>query len=57
MKKARRKQKIRPTSDLVKQAVFNILGDIEGLIFFDLFAGTGQMGIAAEERGAEVIFV
>ena len=42
MKKARRKQKIRPTSDLVKQAVFNILGDIEGLIFFDLFAGTGQ---------------
>lgn len=57
MKKARRKQKIRPTSDLVKQAVFNMLGDIEGLIFFDLFAGTGQMGITAEERGAEVIFV
>ncbi len=57
MKKARRKQKIRPTSDLVKQAVFNMLGDIEGLVFFDLFAGTGQIGMLAEERGAEVIFV
>jgi 16S rRNA (guanine(966)-N(2))-methyltransferase RsmD len=57
VKKASGKQKLRPTSNLVKQAVFNILGDIEGLVFFDLFAGTGQMGLMAEERGAEVIFV
>ena len=57
MKKASGKQKLRPTSNLVKQAVFNMLGDINGLVFFDLFAGTGQMGITAEERGAEVIFV
>ncbi|MEN3029052.1 MAG: RsmD family RNA methyltransferase [Aquificaceae bacterium] len=57
MKKASRKQKLRPTSQLVKQAVFNILGDIEGLTFFDLFAGTGQVGLMAEYRGAEVIFV
>ncbi len=57
MEKARRKQKLRPTSDLVKQALFNMLGDIEGLVFFDLFAGTGQIGMTAEERGAEVIFV
>ncbi len=57
MKKASGKQKLRPTSNLVKQAVFNMLGDIEGLLFFDLFAGTGQMGMLAEERGAEVIFV
>ncbi|MDW8033048.1 MAG: RsmD family RNA methyltransferase [Aquificaceae bacterium] len=57
MKKASGKQKLRPTSQLVKQAVFNMLGDIEGLTFFDLFAGTGQMGLMAEDRGAEVIFV
>ncbi|WP_340695129.1 RsmD family RNA methyltransferase [Hydrogenobacter thermophilus] len=57
MEKARRKSKIRPTSSLVKQAVFNILGDIEGTLFIDLFAGTGQMGFMAEERGAKVIFV
>ncbi len=57
MKKASGKQKLRPTSNLVKQAVFNMLGDIEGLLFFDLFAGTGQMGLQAEEKGAEVIFV
>ncbi|MEZ0360427.1 MAG: RsmD family RNA methyltransferase [Hydrogenobacter sp.] len=57
MEKARRKSEIRPTSSLVKQAVFNILGDIEDTLFIDLFAGTGQMGFMAEERGAKVIFV
>lgn len=57
MKKASRKQKVRPTSELVKQAVFNMLGDIDGCIFFDLFAGTGQMGMWAEKQGAQVIFV
>jgi 16S rRNA (guanine(966)-N(2))-methyltransferase RsmD len=57
MEKARRKKEIRPTSSLVKQAVFNILGDIRGSLFLDLYAGTGQMGLMAEERGAEVIFV
>ncbi len=57
MKKTRRIQKIRPTSSLVKNALFNILGDIEGLVFLDLFAGTGQIGLEAERRGARVIFV
>ena len=57
MEKSSRKQKLRPTSNLVKQAIFNMLGNIEGSIFFDLFAGTGQIGMLAEERGAEVIFV
>ncbi len=42
---------------MVKQAIFNMLGDIEGLVFFDLFAGTGQIGIEAEKRGAQVVFV
>ncbi len=57
MKKTRRIQKLRPTSSLVKNAIFNILGDIEGLHFLDLFAGTGQIGLEAERRGAEVVFV
>ncbi len=57
MKKTRRVQKLRPTSSLVRNALFNILGDIEGLNFLDLFAGTGQIGLEAEKRGAKVVFV
>lgn len=49
---------VRPTSDAVKEALFNLLGDIEGLSFLDLFAGTGSVGIEALSRGAaEVFFV
>ena len=34
--------RVRPTSDKVKQALFNILGDrSEGAVFLDLFAGAG----------------
>ena len=37
---------IRPTTDVVKEAVFNIIQfDIEGRRVLDLFAGTGQLGI------------
>ncbi len=42
---------------MVKQALFNILGDIEEKLFIDLFAGSGQIGFTAMERGAKVIFV
>ncbi len=50
---------LRPTSDRVKESMFNILGDeIEGKTVLDLFAGTGNLGIEALSRGAErVIFV
>ena len=50
---------IRPTTDNVKEAVFNILQfDIEGRRVLDLFAGTGQRGIEALSRGAaEAVFV
>lgn len=45
---------IRPTTGLVKEAVFNIIQfDIEGRRVLDLFAGTGQLGIEALSRGAE----
>lgn len=50
---------IRPTTDNVKEALFNILQfDIEGRRVLDLFAGTGQLGIEALSRGAaEAVFV
>ena len=50
---------IRPTTDNVKEAVFNILQfDIEGRRVLDLFAGTGQLGIEALSRGAKsAVFV
>lgn len=43
----------RPITDLVKEALFNIIGpDIQGATFLDLFAGTGSVGIEALSRGA-----
>ena len=44
---------IRPTTDQVKEAIFNICQfDIEGRAVLDLFGGTGQLGIEAASRGA-----
>lgn len=43
----------RPTSDLLRQAVFNVLGPrIQGARVLDLFAGTGSVGLEALSRGA-----
>jgi len=52
-------QSLRPTSDRVKESIFNILREeIEGGMVLDLFAGTGNLGIEALSRGAKkVIFV
>ena len=45
--------RLRPTSGLVREAVFNILGDmVEGAVVLDLYAGTGALGIEALSRGA-----
>jgi 16S rRNA (guanine966-N2)-methyltransferase len=46
----------RPTTDKVRQAVFNSLGSmgvLEGAVVADLFAGSGALGIEALSRGAE----
>lgn len=49
---------VRPTSDTIKETLFNLLGDLRGAYFLDLFAGTGSVGIEALSRGAEsCIFV
>ncbi len=42
----------RPTADRVREALFNILGDVTGLAVLDLFAGTGALGLEALSRGA-----
>src|SRR3954471_21796577 len=51
----------RPTSDRVREAIFNTLGSldaVEDADVADLFAGTGAMGIEALSRGARsVVFV
>lgn len=54
---------IRPTSDRLREALFNVLAAgepsaLEGSVWLDLFAGTGAVGIEAISRGAkEVYFV
>jgi len=46
----------RPITDMVKTALFNILGeDIVGSSMLDLFGGTGSVGIEALSRGAEFV--
>ncbi|HVA19703.1 MAG TPA: 16S rRNA (guanine(966)-N(2))-methyltransferase RsmD [Solirubrobacteraceae bacterium] len=48
----------RPTSERVREAVFSMLGGVEGEEVLDLFAGTGALGIEALSRGAKrAVFV
>src|SRR3954467_7338989 len=49
---APRGNSVRPTSDRGREALFSILGDIEGLRVLDLFAGSGALAIEALSRGA-----
>lgn len=44
--------KTHPMSDKVRGALFNILGDIQGLTVLDAFAGSGALGFEAISRGA-----
>jgi len=43
----------RPTPERVREALFSILGGVEGARVLDLFAGSGALGIEALSRGAE----
>ncbi len=49
----------RPTSDMVRESLFNILGaEVAGRFVVDLFAGTGALGLEALSRGASrAIFI
>jgi 16S rRNA (guanine966-N2)-methyltransferase len=55
---APRGMETRPTSDRVRENVFNILGPVDGANVLDLFAGSGAMGLEALSRGAaRAVFV
>ncbi len=43
---------IRPAMDRMRESMFSILGDLEGLTFLDLFAGSGVVALEALSRGA-----
>ncbi len=49
---------LRPTSDKVKEYIFNVIRDWENAVVADLFAGSGSLGFEALSRGAStVVFV
>jgi 16S rRNA (guanine(966)-N(2))-methyltransferase RsmD len=48
---------IRPTMDRMRQSLFSILGDMEGLSFLDLFSGSGIVGVEAASRGARPVLL
>ncbi len=50
---------VRPTPDRLREALFNVLAPrVEGVVFADVYAGTGAVGIEALSRGAaRAIFV
>ncbi len=52
-------KQIRPTSDKVRGSLFNIIGpELSDIVFLDLFAGCGAVGIEALSRGASLaVFV
>jgi 16S rRNA (guanine966-N2)-methyltransferase len=46
-------EQLRPAPQMVREALFSILGDaVPGRQFYDLFAGTGAIGLEALSRGA-----
>ncbi|MBW2544523.1 MAG: 16S rRNA (guanine(966)-N(2))-methyltransferase RsmD [Deltaproteobacteria bacterium] len=55
---APKSDKIRVTSDRIRESLFDILPSMEGKLFLDIFAGTGSVGIEALSRGsAGVVFI
>jgi len=46
---------LRPTPSRVREALFNILGDLQGASVLDLFAGSGVISLEALSRGASSV--
>ncbi|HTR48439.1 MAG TPA: 16S rRNA (guanine(966)-N(2))-methyltransferase RsmD [Verrucomicrobiae bacterium] len=50
--------RLRPTSDRLRETLFNVLGPaVEDSLFIDLYAGTGAVGIEAVSRGARQVIL
>jgi 16S rRNA (guanine(966)-N(2))-methyltransferase RsmD len=47
----------RPTSDFLREALFNILGSVENNSFLDLYSGSGSVGLEAASRGARKVIL
>ncbi len=45
-----------PMGEKIRGALFNAIGDIEGLVILDAFAGSGAVGIEALSRGAKRVY-
>jgi len=46
---------IRPAMDKMRESIFSIMGDLNGLSFLDIFSGSGIMALEAASRGAAYI--
>lgn len=46
---------VRPLSDKVRAAIFDVCGDIENLVVLDVYAGSGAAGFEALSRGAAMV--
>ena len=46
----------RPTSDAVREAVFNMLFNVNDYLVLDLFAGVGSYGLESLSRGAKLVY-
>jgi 16S rRNA (guanine(966)-N(2))-methyltransferase RsmD len=50
-------EKTRPTSDRLRETLFNVLGaSVQGALFADCYAGSGAVGLEALSRGAEFVY-
>ncbi len=45
----------RPTADRVREAIFSLVGPVDGMSVLDLFAGSGALGLEALSRGAAAV--
>lgn len=45
----------RPTTDFMKETIFNTIPDCEGVDFLDLYSGSGSIGLEAISRGARSV--
>lgn len=48
---------LRPSTDMLRQALFNLLGSMSDCTFLDLYAGSGAVGLEAASRAARVVWL